>query len=104
MFELGTRRPAPGVRYHVESEGYHYGPLTWTCAGVPRPGIDRLYPGWFDFSGSLYSRGSEFGPEVHTEAVRDDGTLAGVHNLEGIEGGGDNGSTARVEWSLHPAD
>ena len=104
VFELGTRRPAPGVRYHVESEGYHYGPLTWTCAGVPRPGIDRLYPGWFDFSGSLYSRGSEFGPEVHTEAVRDDGTLAGVHNLEGIEGGGDNGSTARVEWSLHPAD
>jgi hypothetical protein len=29
--------------------------------------------------------------------------LAGVHNLEGIEGGGDNGSTARVEWSLRPA-
>jgi len=103
VFELGTRNLGPGVRYHVESLGYHYVDLTWTCSGTPRPGIDKLYPGWFDFAGSLYSKGSEFEPGVHTETVRDDGTLGGVHNLEGIEGGGDNGSTARVEWSLHPA-
>jgi len=50
-----------------------------------------------------YSKGSEFEPGVHTEAVRDDGSLGGVHSLDGIEGGGDNGSTARVEWSLRPA-
>jgi hypothetical protein len=70
---------------------------------VPRPSVDRLYAGWFDFAGSLYSNGSDFGPEVHTEAVRDDGTLAGVHSLEG-EAGGDSGSAARVEWSLHAAE
>ena len=103
VFELGTRNFAPGVRYHVESLGYRYGDITWTCSGVPRPSVDRLYPGWFDFSGGLYTNGSEFVPGVHTEAVRDDGTVGGVHNLEGIEGGGDNGSTARVEWSLRPA-
>ena len=103
VFELGTRRLAPGVRYHVESEGYHYGDLTWTCNGTPRPGIDRLYPGWFDFAGSLYTNGSEFVPGIHTEAVRGDGTLAGVHSLDGIEGGGDSDSTARVEWNLRPA-
>ena len=72
--------------------------------GRAAPGVDRLYPGWFDFSGGLYSKGSEFEPSVHTETVRDDGTVGGVHNLEGIEGGGDNGSTARVEWSLRPAE
>ena len=104
VFELGTRHFGPGVRYHVASEGYHYGDLTWTCSGTPRPGIDRLYPGWFDFSGSLYTMGSEFEPGVHTEAVRDDGALGGVHSLDGIEGGGNNGSTARVEWSLRPAE
>ncbi len=104
VFELGTRRLAPGVRYHVQSEGYHYGDVTWTCKGTPRPSVDRLYPGWFDFAGSLYTNGSEFVPGIHTEAVRDDGTLAGVHSLEGIEGGGDNGSTARVEWTLRPAE
>ena len=104
VFELGTRNFGPGVRYHVESLGYHYGDITWTCNGVPRPSVDRLYPGWFDFSGGLYTDGSEFGPGVHTEAVRDDGTVAGVHSLEGIEGGGNNGSTARVEWSLRPAE
>ena len=104
VFELGTRHFGPGVRYHVQSEGYHYGDLTWTCAGVPRPVIDRLYPGWFDFAGSLYSKGSEIEPGVHTEAVRPDGPLGGVHSLDGIEGGGDNGSTARVEWSLRPAE
>jgi hypothetical protein len=103
VFELGTLRFAPGIRYHVESDGYHYGQVTWTCANNPRPGIDRLYPGWFDFAGSLYTDGSEFGPGIHTEAVRDDGTLGGVHSLDGIEGGGNNGSTARVEWSLRPA-
>ena len=52
----------------------------------------------------VHSNGSEFVPGVHTAAVRDDGTLAGVHSLEGIEGGGDNGSAARVEWSLRPAE
>jgi hypothetical protein len=104
VFELGTRDFGPGVRYHVQSDGYHYGELTWTCHGVPRPGIDSLYPGWFDFAGSLYTNGSEFGPDVHTETVRDDSTLAGLHSLEGIEGGGNNGSTARVEWSLRPAE
>ena len=104
VFELGTRHFGPGLRYHVQSERYHYGELTWTCKGVPRRGIDRLYPGWFDFAGSLYSKGSEFEPGVHTEAVRDDGSLGGVHSLDGIEGGGDNESTARVEWSLHPAE
>ena len=104
VFELGTRHFGPGIRYHVESEGYHYGELTWTCSGTPRPGIDRLYPGWFDFAGSLYTKGSEFEPGVHTEAVRDDGTLAGLHSLDGIEGGGDNGSTAHVEWGLRPAE
>ena len=102
VFELGTRQFGPGVRYHVESEGYHYGRPTMTCAGRPSPGIERLHPGWFAFAGSLYSNGSEFGPEIHTEAVRGDGTLGGVHSLDGIEGGGDNGSTARVEWSLRP--
>ena len=104
VFELGTRQFGPGVRYHVESLGYHYGELTWTCSGTPRPGIDRLDPGWFDFSGSLYTNGSEFEPGVHTETVRDDGAVAGVHSLEGIEGGGNNGSTARVEWNLRPAE
>ena len=104
VFELGTRNFAPGVRYHVESVGYRYGDITWTCSGVPRPSVDRLYPGWFDFAGSLYTNGSEFVPGIHTEAVRDDGTLGGVHSLDGIEGGGDNGSTARVEWSLRPAE
>jgi hypothetical protein len=104
VFELGTRNFAPGARYHVESVGYHYGDITWTCSGVPRPSVDRLYPGWFDFSGGLYSKGSEFEPGVHAEAVREDGTLGGVHDLEGIEGGGNNGSTARVEWSLRPAE
>jgi len=104
VFELGTLQFGPGIRYHVESLGYHYGDQIWTCNGVPRPGIDRLYPGWFDFSGGLYTKGSEFEPGVHTETVRDDGSVAGVHNLEGIEGGGDNGSTARVEWSLRPAE
>jgi hypothetical protein len=103
VFELGTLRLGPGARYHVESNGYHYGDMTMTCRNRPGPGIDRLYPGWFDFAGSLYSTGSEFGPGIHAEAVRDDGTLGGVHSLEGIEGGGDNGSTARVEWSLRPA-
>ena len=49
-----------------------------------------------------YSKGSEFEPGVHTEAVRDDGSVAGVHSLDGLEGGGDNGSKARVEWSLRP--
>jgi hypothetical protein len=48
--------------------------------------------------------GSEFVPGIHIEAVRNDGTLAGVHSLDGIEGGGDNGSTARVEWTLRPAE
>ena len=106
VFELGTRQFAPGVRYHVESIGYHYAQVTWTCNNVVRPGVDRLYPGWFDFSGSLYTNGSEFGsdPGIHTEAVRDDGTLGGVHTLDGVEGGGYSGSTARVEWSLHPAE
>jgi hypothetical protein len=103
VFELGTRSFGPGIRYHVESLGYHYGDLTWTCKGVPRPGIDKLYPGWFDFAGSLYTKGSEFEPGVHTETVRDDGSVAGVHNLDGIDGGGDNESKARVEWSLRPA-
>ena len=83
VFELGTRNFGPGIRYHVESLGYHYGDITWTCNGVPRPSLDRLYAGWFDFEGGLYSKGSEFGPGVHTEAVRDDGTLGGVHSLEG---------------------
>jgi hypothetical protein len=104
VFELGTLRPAPGVRYHVESEGYHYGDITWTCSGVPRPSVDRLYAGWFDFAGSLYTSGSEFGPEVHTETVRDDGTLAGVHNPGDGGNGANSGSTARVEWNLHPAE
>jgi hypothetical protein len=104
VFELGTRHFAPGARYHVESEGYHYGDVTWTCKGTPRPSVDRLYPGWFDFAGSLYTNGSEFVPGIHTEAVRDDGTVGGVHSLDGIEGGGDNGSTARVEWSLRPGE
>jgi len=103
VFELGTRNFAPGIRYHVESLGYHYGDITWTCSGVPRPSVDRLYPGWFDFAGGLYTKGSEFVPGVHTETVRDDGMVAGVHDLEGAEGGGNSGSTARVEWSLHPA-
>jgi hypothetical protein len=103
VFELGTRNFGPGVRYHVESLGYHYGDITWTCHGTPRPSVDRLYDGWFDFEGSLYSKGSEFGPGVHTEAVRDDGTLGGVHSLEGEVGGG-SGSLARVEWNLHPAE
>jgi len=80
------------------------GGITWTCSGIPRPSVDRLYPGWFDFSGSLYTKGSELEPGVHTETLRDDGTVAGVHILEGIEGGGDNGSSARVEWSLRPAE
>jgi hypothetical protein len=102
VFELGTLRLAPGIRYHIESEGYHYGDITWTCKGVPRPSVDRLFAGWLDFEGSLYGSGSEFGPGVHTEPVRDDGTLAGVHSLEG-EPGGDSGSAARVEWNLHPA-
>jgi hypothetical protein len=104
VFELGTREFGPGIRYHVESLHYHYTDITWTCKGVPRPSVTRLYPGWFDFSGGLYDDGSEFGPGVHTETVRDDGTLAGVHNLDGVEGGGNSGSTARVEWSLRPAD
>jgi hypothetical protein len=69
VFELGTRRLAPGIRYHVESEGYHYGDVTWTCKGTPRPSVDRLYPGWFDFAGSLYTNGSEFVPGIHTEAA-----------------------------------
>ena len=33
----------------------------------------------------------------------DDGSLGGVHSFDGIEGGGDTGSTARVEWNLRPA-
>ncbi len=103
VFELGSRHFGPGIRYHAESLGYHYGDIIWTCKGVPRPSVDRLYAGWFDFEGSLYSKGSEFVPGVHTETVRDDGTLAGVHSLEG-EPGGDSGSVARVEWSLHPAE
>jgi hypothetical protein len=53
--------------------------------------------------GSLYSNGSEFAPGVHTETVRDDSTLAGVHSLVGEVGGG-SGSLARVEWNLHPAE
>ena len=104
VFELGTRRFAPGIRYTVESEGYNYGNVTWTCSGTPRPSVDRLYPGWFDFPGSLYSKGSEFEPSVHTEAVRGDGSLGGVISLDGGDGGGDSGSTARVEWSLRPAE
>jgi hypothetical protein len=103
VFELGTRNFGPGVRYHVESEGYHYGDITWTCSGVPRPSVDGLYAGWFDFVGSLYTSGSEFGPDVHTETVRDDGTLAGLHSPGDGGNGADSGSTARVEWSLHPA-
>ena len=103
VFELGTRQFGPGIRYHVQSEGYHYGDITWTCLGVPRPSVDKLYPGWFDFAGSLYSKGSEFEPSVHTETVHDDGSLGGVYSLDGIDGGGDNGSKARIEWSLRPA-
>jgi hypothetical protein len=94
------RRPA----YHVESEGYHYGDITWTCSGTPRPTVDGLYAGWFDFAGSLYTSGSEFGPDVHTETVRDDGTLAGLHSPGDGGNGADSGSTARVEWSLHAAE
>jgi hypothetical protein len=94
------RRPA----YHVESEGYHYGDITWTCSGTPRPSVDGLYAGWFDFAGSLYTSGSEFGPDVHTETVRDDGTLAGLHSPGDGGNGADSGSTARVEWSLHAAE
>ncbi len=104
VFELGTRHFGSGIRYHVESLGYHYGDITWTCRGTPRPSVTRRDPGGFDFSGGLYSQGSEFVPGVHPETVRDDGTVAGVHNLEGVEGGGNSGSTARVEWSLHPAE
>ena len=70
---------------------------------MPRPSVDWLYPGWFDFAGSLYSKGSEFAPSVHTEVVHDDGSLGGVYSLDGIDGGGDNGSKARIEWSLRPA-
>jgi hypothetical protein len=103
VFELGTRQFGPGIRYHVESLGYHYGDITWTCNGVPRHSVSRLYQGWFAFAGSLYAKGSEFEPSVHTETVRDDGTLAGVHSLDSNNSHGDNGSSARVEWSLHPA-
>ena len=44
------------------------------------------------------------GRTKRTEAVRDDGTLAVSTASMAIEGGGDNGSTAHVEWSLHPAE
>ena len=30
--------------------------MVYAIGHVPRPGIDRLYPGWFDFAGSLYSK------------------------------------------------
>jgi hypothetical protein len=103
VFELGTREFGPGRRYTVESEAYAYGYPTYTCNGTPRPAVISLFPGWFDFAGSLYSNGSEFVPGVHTESVRDDGTLAGVHSLAGEEVSGNSGSTARVEWSLHQA-
>jgi hypothetical protein len=103
VFKLGTRRFAPGALYHVESEGYHYGDVIWTCNGTPSTSVVSLYPGWFAFAGSLYTNGSDFDSSVHTEVVRGDGSLGGVLDLDGIEGGGDNGSTARVEWSLSPA-
>jgi hypothetical protein len=35
--------------------------------------------------------------------VRGDGTLGGDYSLDGIDGGGDNGSAARIQWNLHPA-
>jgi len=104
VFELGTLRPAPGVRYHVESIGYDYGDVTWTCKGRPGHSVTKLFPGWFDFAGSLYGNGSVFVEGVHTEPVRDDGTLAGVHTLDGTQNQGNSDSTARVEWSLHPAE
>ena len=103
VFELGTRKFGPGIRYHVESEGYHYGDITWTCKGVPRHSVTRLYAGWFDFAGSLYSTGSEFEPGVHTETVRDDGTLTGLHDAGDQGNDANSGSSARVEWSLRPA-
>jgi hypothetical protein len=26
----------------MESLGYHYGDITWTCSGVPRPSVGRV--------------------------------------------------------------
>jgi hypothetical protein len=88
----------------VESIGYDYGDVTWTCKGTPGHSVTKLFPGWFDFAGSLYGNGSVFVEGVHTEPVRDDGTLAGVHTLDGTQNQGNSDSTARVEWSLHPAE
>jgi hypothetical protein len=102
VFALGTRSLAPGVRYHVESTNYDYWRGNMICKTGPVPTAVGLYPGWFSFGGSLQDHLS-VPPPLHTEPVRDDGTLSGVLSLPGIEAGGDNETSARLEWNLRPA-
>ena len=101
---------APGTLNWTES-GTHTGTgCTYEGSGQlavgpkrPDSAADPPDPTWARLVFELGTRSFAPGARYHVESEGYHGTLAGVHSLEG-EAGGDSGSSARVEWSLHPAE